>query len=335
MLSICNTVGSTLARRSCATLYTQAGPEIGVASTKAFTTQVALVYALALALARRTGTLGAESLRRRADALHRVPAQLERFIAEHDESIAALAKRYVDARAVLFLGRGLLVPLAREGALKLKEITYIPAEGHPTGELKHGTIALIDAAVPSIFLLPSGERELEKTLVSMAEVAARGGPVIAVGPAGREDLRARCDAYIPAPVDDDADEAVREELEVLKDRITDLGSRPDPTPVVETIHAEIIPPEPEPEPAAAPEPGPEPTADDGPSTTPEDPPPHSGFANTGFANTGFASSDSFVDAEPAWTSAPGERRTLGRQLMIAAVVLLFSLATGAAILFVS
>ena len=132
---------------------------------------------------------------------------------------------------------------------------------------------------------------------------------------------------------DKALEAVREELEVLKDRITDLGSRPDPTPVVETIHAEIIPPEPEP--AAASEPEPEPTADDGPSTTPEDPPPHSGFANTDFANSGFASSDSFVDAEPAWTSAPGERRTLGRQLMIAAVVLLFSLATGAAILFVS
>jgi glucosamine--fructose-6-phosphate aminotransferase (isomerizing) len=177
VLALCNVLGSTIAREADATLLTQAGPEIGVASTKAFTTQIALLYLLALRLAEQTGKLSPSLLAQQAQALQELPAQIQEVL-DREPELADLAERYHDFRAFLFLGRGELQPIALEGALKLKEITYQPAEGYAAGEMKHGPIALIDPLVPSVFLVGSGPQQ-EKILANMEEIAARSGPVIA------------------------------------------------------------------------------------------------------------------------------------------------------------
>ena len=186
-IAICNVVGSAIPRE-CAessapgaprgTLYTHAGPEIGVASTKAFTTQLAALFLVAVKLGRLRGTLSAEAARTQLEALRQVPLWMDQVIRQ-EPSVMPVAKRCVQARDVLFLGRGAQFPVALEGALKLKEISYIHAEGYAAGEMKHGPIALIDEALP-VVVLATKEPAYEKTLGNMEEVRARGGHVFAV-----------------------------------------------------------------------------------------------------------------------------------------------------------
>ncbi|HYG67847.1 MAG TPA: glutamine--fructose-6-phosphate transaminase (isomerizing) [Anaeromyxobacteraceae bacterium] len=177
--AICNVVGSAIARESDGgTLFTRAGPEIGVASTKAFTTQLAGLFLLAVKLGRLRGTLTSEQAREHLEALRRVPSWMEQMIRQ-EPAVLPIAKRCMTARDVLFLGRGAQYPAALEGALKLKEISYIHAEGYAAGEMKHGPIALIDEQLP-VVVLATKEPAYEKTLGNMEEVRARGGHVYAV-----------------------------------------------------------------------------------------------------------------------------------------------------------
>ena len=189
-ISICNVVGSAIPRevaepdgRTAAptahgTLYTHAGPEIGVASTKAFTTQLVALFLLAVKLGRLRGTLDAEAARGHLEALRQLPLWMEQVVRQ-EPAVMPVAKRCVQARDVLFLGRGTSYPVALEGALKLKEISYIHAEGYAAGEMKHGPIALVDEQLP-VVVLATREPAYEKTLGNMEEVRARGGNVFAV-----------------------------------------------------------------------------------------------------------------------------------------------------------
>ncbi|MBS0638223.1 MAG: glutamine--fructose-6-phosphate transaminase (isomerizing) [Acetobacteraceae bacterium] len=176
ILSILNVPESSMARESDAVVETIAGPEIGVASTKAFTAQLSVLACLALAAGRATGAIDAAQEAAMTAALLEVPSRAAEVLA-HDGAIQALAARVAKARDVLFLGRGNCFPIAMEGALKLKEISYIHAEGYAAGEMKHGPIALIDPAVPVIAIAPSGPL-FEKTASNLQEAAARGGQVI-------------------------------------------------------------------------------------------------------------------------------------------------------------
>ena len=178
ILSIVNVPESAISRESDATLMTLAGPEIGVASTKAFTTQLTVLACLALAVGRARGALDAEGQAALTSALTEVPARAAEIL-NHDEAIRGIAHDVAEARDVLYLGRGTLFPLALEGALKLKEISYIHAEGYAAGEMKHGPIALIDEQVPVIVCAPSGPL-YEKTASNVQEVIARGGKVILI-----------------------------------------------------------------------------------------------------------------------------------------------------------
>ena len=176
ILSLVNVPESTIARESDAILPTYAGPEIGVASTKAFTTQLTVLACMAIAMARARGTLDHETEARLVAALTEVPARAAEVL-NHDERIEELAEEIMQSRDVLYLGRGTSYAIALEGALKLKEISYIHAEGYAAGEMKHGPIALIDDGVPVIVIAPSDEL-FEKTASNMQEVIARGGRVI-------------------------------------------------------------------------------------------------------------------------------------------------------------
>ena len=175
ILSIVNVAESTIARESDAVLQTYAGPEIGVASTKAFTTQLTVLACLAIVLARAKGSISHEREAALAEALTEVPARAAEVL-NHDERLKELAQELSKARDVLFLGRGTSYAIALEGALKLKEISYIHAEGYAAGEMKHGPIALIDDGMPVIVIAPSDEL-LDKTASNMQEVIARGGRV--------------------------------------------------------------------------------------------------------------------------------------------------------------
>ena len=177
--AICNVVGSAISREcDGGTLYTHAGPEIGVASTKAFTTQLAALFLLAVKLGRLRGTLSEARAREHLEALRLVPHQMEQMVRQ-EPAVLPVARRCVQARDVLFLGRGNQFPVAMEGALKLKEISYIHAEGYAAGEMKHGPIALIDENLP-VVVLATREPAYEKTLGNIEEVRARGGEVFAV-----------------------------------------------------------------------------------------------------------------------------------------------------------
>ncbi len=177
--AICNVVGSAIAREcDGGTLFTRAGPEIGVASTKAFTTQLAALFLLAVKLGRLRGVLSPERAREALEGLRHVPSWMEQMIRQ-EAAVMPIAKRCAAARDVLFLGRGGQYPVALEGALKLKEISYIHAEGYAAGEMKHGPIALIDEELP-VVVLATREPAYEKTLGNMEEVRARGGHVFAV-----------------------------------------------------------------------------------------------------------------------------------------------------------
>lgn len=177
-LTICNVVGSTSAREADAVFYTHCGPEIGVASTKAFLTQVMSLYLLAIALGQSKGTLGTEESRELLSELLLIPGKIEKTLAT-DEIVKGIAKNYFKARGFIYLGRGINYPIALEGALKLKEISYIHAEGYPAGEMKHGPIALIDEELPVVMLAPK-DNLFEKMMSNVQEVNSRGGNVIAI-----------------------------------------------------------------------------------------------------------------------------------------------------------
>ncbi len=186
ILAVANVVDSAIPRASDGALYTHAGPEIGVASTKCFTTQLAVLLMLAVHLGRCRGTLSATESRRVLHALTRAP-MLMRDVLLEAETIKAIAKKHSRARDMLFLGRGTGFPIALEGALKLKEISYIHAEGYAAGEMKHGPIALIDEEMPVVVLCPK-DVHYEKTVSNMQEVRAREGQVIAVCTKGDDEV---------------------------------------------------------------------------------------------------------------------------------------------------
>jgi glucosamine--fructose-6-phosphate aminotransferase (isomerizing) len=177
-LTICNVVGSTSSREADLILYTRAGPEIGVASTKAFTSQMAALCLLATGLGLKGGRLISKEVKALHSQLMKVPELMEKVLKKNAE-IEALARTLSSARDFLYIGRGINYPIALEGALKLKEISYIHAEGYPGGELKHGTIALIEEGVPVVVLAPMNNH-FDKILSNMEEVRARGGRVIAI-----------------------------------------------------------------------------------------------------------------------------------------------------------
>ncbi|MGH7797004.1 MAG: glutamine--fructose-6-phosphate transaminase (isomerizing) [Candidatus Binatia bacterium] len=176
ILSICNVIDSSIARKSHGVLYTHAGPEISVASTKAFTTQLTALYLLAVALGRLNGKLTAADARRFLRELMHLPSWIEKTL-EIENEIKDLARALMHSQDFLYLGRGINYPIALEGALKLKEISYIHAEGYPAGEMKHGPIALIDEKMPVVVLAPR-DRYFEKTVSNLKEVESRGGKVV-------------------------------------------------------------------------------------------------------------------------------------------------------------
>jgi glucosamine--fructose-6-phosphate aminotransferase (isomerizing) len=204
-LAICNVVGSMITREAAGTIYTHAGPEIGVASTKAFTCQLVALYLFALYLAQVRGTMTAELVRTAAQELTLIPGKLEHILTR-DEACEDLAKRFQRAQDFLFLGRGIHYPIALEGALKLKEISYIHAEGYPAGEMKHGPNALIDENLPVVIVAtrdannPGSMLRYEKTMSNLKEVKARSGVVIALATEGDEEIKEAADhvLYVPA-----------------------------------------------------------------------------------------------------------------------------------------
>ena len=196
-LAICNVQGASLSRVAEQTLYTHAGPEISVASTKAFTTQLTLMTMLAIHLGRRTGTLAPERAARLIEGLQSLPLYVDNLLAQ-SAAIKIIARRHMGARDCLFLGRGLCYPVALEGALKLKEISYIHAEGHASGEMKHGPIALVDEQMPVVVIALRGPG-YSKVLSNLEEVRARGGKIIALATMGDQALGDLADDIILVP----------------------------------------------------------------------------------------------------------------------------------------
>ena len=196
VLSICNVVGSTIARESDGGIYLHAGPEIGVASTKAFTSQVTVLTLLALLMGRirmLSNSQGSQIIR----ALEAIPKQMENILAQN-EAIRRIALKYASAEDFFFLGRQYNFPAALEGALKLKEISYIHAEGYPAAEMKHGPIAMIDEKTPTVFIIPN-DPLYEKTFSNLEEIKARKGPIIAIATEGNEKIHKKVDDVIFIP----------------------------------------------------------------------------------------------------------------------------------------
>jgi glucosamine--fructose-6-phosphate aminotransferase (isomerizing) len=204
-LAICNVVGAMIAREAAGTIYTHAGPEIGVASTKAFTAQLTALVLLALYLGELRGATSTEDAKHMIGELLKIPGKLEALLSR-DEECEDLARQYARSQDFLFLGRGIHYPIALEGALKLKEISYIHAEGYPAGEMKHGPNALIDGDLPVVILAPKDPHDqesvlrYEKTLSNLKEVKAREGKVIALAMEGDEEIKEAADhvLYVPA-----------------------------------------------------------------------------------------------------------------------------------------
>ncbi|HXD87995.1 MAG TPA: glutamine--fructose-6-phosphate transaminase (isomerizing) [Urbifossiella sp.] len=195
-LAICNAVGSSIAREADGGVYLHAGAEIGVASTKAFTSQCTVLTMLALYFG-RTRHLSSPQGSRIIEELRNLPETVRRTLGCHDR-VKRVAAKYAAARNVLYLGRQYLYPTALEGALKLKEISYIHAEGYPAAEMKHGPIALVDDETPSVFLVPRGSA-FDKVMSNMQEIKARGGPVIAIASEGDAEVAAVADDVIAVP----------------------------------------------------------------------------------------------------------------------------------------
>jgi glutamine---fructose-6-phosphate transaminase (isomerizing) len=196
-VAISNVMDSTLARESDGVFYTHAGPEIGVAASKTFTTQLVSLYLLGLALGRQQGTLSQARGKKLAQDLLQMPRLMEGVL-EQEENIAELAREFATKRDFLFLGRGLSFPIALEGALKLKELSYIHAEGYAGGEMKHGPIALIDQQMPVVILAPRS-RVHDKIVSNLEEIKARDGIIIAVGTEGDEDLKRHAQHVLYVP----------------------------------------------------------------------------------------------------------------------------------------
>jgi len=197
-MAVVNVVGSSIAREAKSVLYTRAGPEISVASTKAFTTQVAALLLLSVHLGLLRGRLAAERAWAVVEALGRVPDLVAAALPAAVEQARALAPRLAEMTGALYLGRGYSYPLALEGALKLKEITYLHAEGYPAGEMKHGPIALVGPRTAVVVVAPS-DRLRNKTMSNVEEVKARDGFVVALGTEGDEELRSLADVFLPLP----------------------------------------------------------------------------------------------------------------------------------------
>jgi glucosamine--fructose-6-phosphate aminotransferase (isomerizing) len=200
-LAICNTVGSTIPREADAVLYTYAGPEIAVASTKAFLTQIIAAYLVGLFLAQARGAMGEGEIRSILQDLNDMPQKVD-LVLDTVEPVRALAQRLSTATSVLFLGRHVGYPVALEGALKLKELAYMHAEGFPAGELKHGPIALIEDGVPVVVIVPSprGRAVLHDKIISnIQEVRARGAVIVAVAEEGDEVITGFADHIIRVP----------------------------------------------------------------------------------------------------------------------------------------
>jgi glucosamine--fructose-6-phosphate aminotransferase (isomerizing) len=197
VVAICNVMGSSVAREADGVLYTRAGIEIGVASTKAFTAQLTAVLLLALKLGLARGFADRALVRQVLKGLWETPGLMAGLLRRSDE-IRGVAARFAESRDVLYLGRGLHYPLALEGALKLKEISYIHAEAYPAGEMKHGPIALIDPRMPVVALAPRGPT-YEKMASNIEEVKARDGIIVAVATAGDGEIGAKADIVIPIP----------------------------------------------------------------------------------------------------------------------------------------
>lgn len=201
IFGICNVVGASIPRLSHAGVYTHAGPEIGVASTKAFTAQVTILTLMALYMAQQRGTISQSKLIRLLTELDNIPSLVEKCL-KSNNSIRTISEQFKDARNFLFLGRGSGFPVALEGALKLKEISYIHAEGYPAAEMKHGPIALIDEEMPVVFIATQNS-SYEKVISNIQEVKARKGRVIAIVTEGDTVVRNMSDYTIEIP---DADE---------------------------------------------------------------------------------------------------------------------------------
>ena len=196
VLGICNVVGSTIPRESDGGVYIHSGPEIAVASTKAFTSQLTAMYLFTLIMARMRD-MSMEQGQKIVDAMNLLPEQIEAGL-KQNEHIRSIAEKYAECQSFFFLGRGLTYPIALEGALKLKEISYIHAEGYTAGELKHGPIALINEVTPSVFLVPDDSLR-EKIISNMKEVKARKGPVIAIAVEGDNEIAEIADDIIYVP----------------------------------------------------------------------------------------------------------------------------------------
>ncbi|MGB2839768.1 MAG: glutamine--fructose-6-phosphate transaminase (isomerizing), partial [Actinomycetes bacterium] len=200
VLAICNVNGSTIPRESDAVVYTYAGPEIAVASTKAFLTQIIAANLVALYLAQVRGMKWSDEIARHVDELAGMPAAVDRVL-DTVEPVRALARELVDAKAVLFLGRHVGFPVALEGALKLKELAYMHAEGFPAGELKHGPIALIEEGLPVVVVVPPLSRKVlhDKIVSNIQEIRARGARTIVIAEDGDDTVAPYADTLIPIP----------------------------------------------------------------------------------------------------------------------------------------
>ncbi|MEK6450324.1 MULTISPECIES: glutamine--fructose-6-phosphate transaminase (isomerizing) [unclassified Myroides] len=197
VFGVCNVVGSSIARETHAGAYTHAGPEIGVASTKAFTTQITVLTLIALRLAKAKGTLANSEYLKYLHELSIIPERVEEALTQNDE-ILKISEVYKDATNCLYLGRGYNYPVALEGALKLKEISYIHAEGYPAAEMKHGPIALIDEHMPVIVIAPN-QNHYDKVVSNIQEIKARNGKIIAVVTKGDKQVRELADHVIEVP----------------------------------------------------------------------------------------------------------------------------------------
>lgn len=197
-LTICNAMGSSITRVAGSTIYTKAGPEIGVASTKAFTTQLAVLYLLTIKLSKLRNTLNDEQIGNMINGIRKIPIQMQAVLDE-DKEIIRCSVLYFNKANSLYLGRGVNFPIALEGALKLKEVSYIHAEGYPAAEMKHGPIALIDSNMPVVFVAPHDAYTYNKILGNIEEVKARGGIVIAIATEGDKEVKEKSDHIIYIP----------------------------------------------------------------------------------------------------------------------------------------
>ena len=202
VFGVCNVVGSSIARETDSGAYTHAGPEIGVASTKAFTAQLTVLTLIAMLVGKKKGQLSAQRFSRLLVELNAIPDKVQKLL-EQDERIKDIASHFVNNENALYLGRGVNFPVALEGALKLKEISYIHAEGYPSAEMKHGPIALIDEEMP-VFFIATADDVYEKIVSNIQEVKARGGRLVALVSAGNQDLKQLAEFVIEVPKTDQA-----------------------------------------------------------------------------------------------------------------------------------